>query len=362
MSRIRSRGEAVKNGTWSRFGAVNGGNPVTTYTERCEDQPGPGDDGYLDVYRSSYSGGVLQTDPPPNYFSVYFDKYICEAIQYQGVFEKVSVFTGEKANEGYAADAAARTNPSSPYIDVPVNVLELGDIALLLKKTGDSLIAEAAGNNLKLQFGLLPILRDLSKISDFQAQFDKRASEMKKLRTKGLRKTVSLDKLTQDCSKTNVAFQSAGGFISGNLTGIAHREIRAHVRWIPSWNYDSLSDREMSALIRRSLLGMTIDPSTLWEAMPWSWLIDWGFGVGAYFRATRNIVPAVLDHVAVMKHTRIEYTSPKIRQGATEMSPIKVTHEGKSRIRAAVLPTAYLPFLTANQMGILASLAIVKAK
>lgn len=362
MSRIRSRGDAVQNGTWQRFGATNGRNPVLTYTERCEDVQGAGDDQYFDVYRSSYAGGILKTDPPQNYFSVYFDNYICEAIQYQGVFEKVSVFIGEKDNMGYAADAAARTNPSAAIADVPVNVLELGDVIHLTKVAGDNILKRWGSDHLRAEFGIKPIIRDLLAITQFQAEFDKRSAQMKKLRTKGLRKTVKLDSLTQDCSKTNVAFQSAGGSIVGNLTGIAHRDVKAHVRWIPSWNYDSLSDREMSALVRRSLLGITIDPSTLWEAMPWSWLIDWGFGIGAYFKATRNIVPAVLDHVAVMKHTRIEYTSPLIRQGATVMSPIKVTHEGKSRMRAAVLPTAYLPFLSEGQLGILASLAVVKAK
>jgi len=104
-----------------------------------------------------------------------------------------------------------------------------------------------------------------------------------------------------------------------------------------------------------------LDFATLWEAMPWSWLIDWGSNVGDYLKAHRNIVPAELQSVSLMEHSVTQAHIPaSVIGGDLWISQIDVMKETKTRRKVIVAPTAHFPFLTGNQLGILASLAITR--
>lgn len=116
----------------------------------------------------------------------------------------------------------------------------------------------------------------------------------------------------------------------------------------------------MSVLIHRSLYGLTVDASTLWEALPWSWMIDWASSVGDYFKANRNIVPATLMGVHIMRHTKTVHECDAHISGTTTMEGIRVVKETKTRNPSFVAPAAHFPFLSGNQMGILASLAVTR--
>jgi hypothetical protein len=109
---------------------------------------------------------------------------------------------------------------------------------------------------------------------------------------------------------------------------------------------------------------MTIDFSTGWELMPWSWLIDWGSNIGAFFAANRNIIPAVLSSTRLITHTRTVYqqTSSVTHSNYWRLNPFRVSLETKERKAVSIAPTAHFPFLSGKQLGILGSLAIVKAK
>jgi hypothetical protein len=111
--------------------------------------------------------------------------------------------------------------------------------------------------------------------------------------------------------------------------------------------------------IRRSLLGITIDASTVWELIPFSWLIDWGFNIGAFLKANRNIIPAQLSYVTITEHSVHRANFKPMRHGDHEMSSGSWTKEVKRRYRQAVFPTAHFPFLSESQVGIVAALAIL---
>lgn len=126
-----------------------------------------------------------------------------------------------------------------------------------------------------------------------------------------------------------------------------------------------LAPGELRVLARKAVLGLTFDGSSAWQLIPWSWLINWGISIGDWFKANRNIIPAELDSLTLLKHTRSEYTGDA--QGgpnlggfgaAWSLSPWQYLVEDKQRIRVTPIPVAHFPFLSGNQMGILGSLAI----
>jgi len=156
--------------------------------------------------------------------------------------------------------------------------------------------------------------------------------------------------------------QSHQYFWTDEITQTTCQSVRVHARWLPEPEFTSgLDPAGAERLAMRSLLGLTLDHSTLWEAMPWSWLIDWGSNVGSYFKATRNIIPATLSGVHVMRETETTFLGRGVSFGAPgSQSPVNVKLKSKSRRPSFVAPVAHFPFLSGNQMGILASLAVTR--
>jgi len=268
------------------------------------------------------------------------------------------------SNVDAATQAAARTNPSRPYVDVPADLLQLHELADLIRTRGNAIldgsnpIQTRLGNeNLRFQFGFLPVWRDAVNLFDFHEQVNRRVDEIKRLKhAGGLRRTVAIGSYGTS-SRVDKYIQTYNTFISGTFDVSTTLEIRAHCRWIPDDACDVLSSpAAVRALARRAVTGGTLDASTMWQIMPWSWLLDWCGTVGQYFAAHRNIIPATLSDVAVMRHTRTSWSWPGKNYDDVTCSGINVIREDKTRATSFVAPVAHFPFLTGNQLGILASL------
>lgn len=327
----------------------------------CSDEVLKGDNLPLNILHIDFAGGIVN-NTDLGYFSRYFKDWLVDRLNDINCWGH-GVLPGDVPSNTLAAtQGAARTNPSRSYVDVPVSILELGDVALLLKNTSKSLIGSIGSTNIKYQFGVKPMVDDLFKLLHFQDQVSRRIKEMERLKSKrGLRRTISLGSWSATDSWMDTV-QSFGTFINVLCTRTTKQEVRVHCRWIPE-EYVVFPDTpdEMRRLARKAVLGMTVDLSTAWELMPWSWLIDWCTGIGTFLSANRNIIPARLAQVTVMRHTLTEISCPAFSDpsiGNLTMTPIRYKREQKTRDIGAVLPTAHFPFLSGKQMGILASLAV----
>lgn len=359
--RTRSSTNSRPKGTWRRFGQTSGGWDLVNGSSVISDHTGPGDGAQLTVNHWDISGGKIHSNVDPGYWGSYWQNYCAD------VFDNIANFPHwdssleqHRSVNSYAVEAVARTNPSRPYVDIPVNILELGDVARLIQDTGKSLLRTAGSWNLRYNFGIKPLVSDLVKLTNFQDQLERRIKELGRLAgAKGLRRTVDLGSYrgTANVVKT---IQSVGGFISGNFSQETTRRVRGHVRWTPQNTFSSLSSSEKTRLAVRSLLGLTVDFSTLWEVMPWSWLIDWCSNAGQWFAAHRNIVPAQLSGVQIMTESRTTYITPSQPIVDGSFGSATVSRVTKLRQVGSVLPSAHFPFLTGNQMGILASLAVTR--
>ncbi len=303
-------------------------------------------------------GGRLNKDGSQGNHSI-FSNFVPAVYQW-GNFPHHTVLLGNPSDTQVATEAAARTNPSRPYVDVPVFIFEMADFLQLIRDQGRSLIKRAGKANVAYQFGIFPIIDDFVKLLQFAQALRRRMEEIKRLNSdNGLRKTTRHGTYSAFgvYAKT---LQSQGVFRSGNFFANTRMEVKAHCRWKVDSTFGRLSAMDVEWLVKRSLHGLQFDAATVWESLPWTWMIDYFSTVGSYLRASRNIIPCHLDSVTVMRHTKTIYEFGGLKEQDFEFSRSSVTLETKSRKIVVVAPEAHVPFLTANQLGILLSLSVIR--
>jgi hypothetical protein len=377
--RTRTRSLNEDKGFRWRFGQVAGGFPVWTERSSVSDQTGPGDCAPFDLYKQTIEGGKLNL-PEGGYFGGGMANYRCDFFDFPSTFGHRSI-PDSPSDVDIATQLAARTNPSRPYVDVAANILELGDITDLIRSRGLDIfskifkykayrnrygykkaLAVFGDINLLYQFGIAPLVGDLVKLCNFQDAVNRRIKQVEKLRSaRGYRRTIDFG--TYSTSDTTYeVMQSADRFVQTFCHWKTVQNVRGHIRWVTDEDVKHLmSDDDMRALVRRAVVNLDLNAGALWEGIPWSWLIDWGTNIGTYFKATRNVIPAHVEGVHVIRHTQTEMVSDATATdtGVT-LSPGKMSYETKSRHPSFVAPIAHFPFLDGNQMGILASLAITR--
>jgi len=369
MTRTRYFYKSKTNGTWKRYGWTFGMNGVDSERSTCTDAPGKGlgDNLPFEVYHDYMEGGEINNMVPSSGNDAFplFQNYTADAFTFAGrpQFPEITSYPGEESSAAYAAHALARTNPNKPNVDIVQNVLELGDIPRTIKVYGETLIEKLAENYLRYQFGIKPIVKDISRLINFTELVNRKLDILKKLQdAKGYRKTVTLDKLSASQTNTNIILQSEGAYFVDTFETIGRRSIRGHVRWLPVGDFSKYSQAEMSALAKRAVLGLEANLSGIWEGIPWSWLIDWYTNVGDLLMQTRNLIPVTCDSLTIIRQTESVSTTHRIEGGGLGINPGTVRKIRKERYPASATLDAHLPLLTADQMGILASLLVMKHK
>jgi hypothetical protein len=279
------------------------------------------------------------------------------------------------SNSARAATVAARSNPSRPVVDLPVALFELKDIPRMIKQAGEAIhwvrktglrtlpTAEGLANaNLAYQFGWAPLLSDLYKLLKFQEHFEKKRKILERLYSgTGLRRNITLDEFSES---TNGTYTHSIGFGSMTTSWTIKRttKVWGTIRWKPK-NLPPGGRSPSDLEVYRATLGLDITLATVWEAIPWSWLIDWFTSAGDYLSAHRNTIPASFSNICIMRlseHvgqiTPISIPNGRTWGGATLRSTKKerTPHVGLTPLTAA------MPFLGARQLSILGSLAITR--
>lgn len=358
--RKRTIGPSYLTGQRVQYGVTS--NVSTLINEAvCEDVAGERSGGYpFFVSKFSASGGIM------NGKSGNLEAFNCPVDLVSGSTYKGHLGTGSlglKTDSAYATTAQARTNPSRPDVDIPVFIGELGDLPSLVKDAGGSLIKMMARQHLRTHFGTIPLVRDLISMCDFVRLTELRMKELNALKDKGLSRTRVLDNLSTS-SIRKVTPQSVGTAFSGVETRTTSVRVWVHLKWHPAPDFPR-TDASLLSTARRAALGLTVDASTAWELIPFSWLMDWFGSMGDYFAAKRNIVPSYPSTPLVMRHTR---TSTKItmlpssnHRPGFSVSDYSAEFESKSRLPTAISPfTAYVPFLSGRQLAVLGSLTVIR--
>jgi hypothetical protein len=363
--RVRTQITYRNGGVWG-----NGLDPTTHYDGdvieswfQCSDDENHG----LFIEKIINRGGRISRKPTnPN--RGWCDGYVVPPLRGLGALGGHISVTGYLTNAEVAAKTQASSNPSRPVVDVPIALLELREFPELFRIAGNTLLKKLGSLNLNYRFGWKPMMQDLANLSIFSHHVDNRVRELTALRESGIRRKVLCSNLSETINYNELVNSASYASMQVRMTKMTRLRQWGFMTWTPNDQEWPASGEALRRFATKAVEGLTIDPSTVWNVLPWSWLVDWCTSVGDYFSAYRNIVPATPSPVMVMKHTLTE-TRFEGKQGegdfGTNNGPIidpgGCTYETKSRSpRVSPAIEAHLPFLSVGQMSILGSLSVMR--
>lgn len=259
-------------------------------------------------------------------------------------------------------EAFNRSNPSRPVVDIGVTIAELRDAPSLLNIAAKTLARKGANALLAYQFGWKPLLSDIKKLVDFQVDTARRVDELNRLYSSGgLKRRIQLG--TEQSSKRIIRHpvSSQGKYLTVDGHANSVRKSWATMRFVPQpGTIPPATDKAKLMLAIRATYGLTVDISTAWELLPWSWMIDWFSNVGDYLQTTRNIVGADLASSCIMVHTRQSCTMEAVSEPGLTGGDHSYVIETKHRsVNPMAIPEIDLGFgINPYRASILGALAV----
>nr|UJQ85044.1 MAG: hypothetical protein 1 [Leviviridae sp.] len=380
VTRTRLRESATSGQrTHKNTGAISFRSYISS--EYVEEEVATGDNYPFLVNKVHLSGGLISGEEKSHLTGYTWEGYPC--VYMSDGYVNSHIPLPSLSYGDFAIDLLKRTNPSRSSFESLVSLYELREVPGMGKEalgqaTGRlfkhiperafRLLSRAAKLNLMVQFGIMPILGDIEKLLGFQKLVDQRVNEINKLYgEKGLRRTIDLYSDSAIDSDPSATIQSEGVLLHAAIDKVTTRSIRGHARWYVS----SPPIRDASAIRAKAgeiISGYQFDLTTLYEAMPWSWLVDYFVNIGDFVENSRNMLDAHHDTPRIIEHTRTEIRSRNhdIYQEWDGSIPYTVTCsqilntvETKRRFPANVSLSAQTEFLTGKQLSILGSLAVL---
>ena len=282
-----------------------------------------------------------------------------------------------------ASNLWARSNPTRPVVHLPVFWLELRDVPDMIRQAGRFLLharnwkqyvrsslrtRDLATANLAFQFGWAPLIQDLYKLARFQDAVDKRRKEiLNATKRGGYRRRISVGTSSASIPAGSGQIANFGNFASfpveqtpGQMTAV----VWAVMKWkniSPNTGIPTKDDD-----LRPYLLG--IYPSNVlenvWEALPWSWLVDYFTGIGDMLAAGNNHAATPLGG-SVMTTSTLTIGHKKYLGSSLNLSAGVLTRVDRRRTPVDGLGLgdfARIPNLGAGQLSILGSLTLLKGR
>lgn len=305
-------------------------------------------------YNVSTSGQYFDTTPEwtgRNDYRGSFFPYIAPGFDNLGPSEAIiyDQLTPSWVNDPDMSDLGSRAyNKLRPKIEdagVFQTIFEWRDIPTTLKTTsegfhdawkalggqrGRTLSPSGLANQfLNYQFGWRPFIKDLRQTFDVISNFRAKVSQLEKMNRTDIKRrwseevVLSDTKVYVDSGPTNFCDPSLGyEQINGNGIYEIRRQKMERVwyqgtftMYLPEFDRDLDTGYQLLDDVNRmsTLLGANINPSNLYAVTPWSWLVDWFFGVGDNVRRWQDLASqrVVAKSVYLMRtaYERYEFRS-----------------------------------------------------
>jgi hypothetical protein len=241
--------------------------------------------------------------------------------------------------------------------------------------------ASSAGDEyLNVQFGWVPLLSEINAVASQVSNSGKLLNQYIRDQGRPVRRQFTFPEIKTETeillnpSRAPIKAPNASSSVfPSSLNGALYRKETTKIkRWFsgcfqygPPVSNTFVQSGLTTAQEADYLLGLNLDPATLWNLAPWSWAIDWVANVGNVLENISSMMThgQVLRYGYMMEHTVHSYEYTLI--GATHMGralpnlTAKLVTETKKRVRAN-------PFgfgvswdgLSAAQYAILAALGI----
>jgi len=294
---------------------------------------------------------------------------------------EVDDFASPAIPVGWELSAVARSNPSRPVLFPPEVVQDIVSLPKMIKnlwsllKNPKSKFSPKGVSNeyLGLQFGWIPIIEDLEKISKLQEYINRRAQWAQQLYSnkKGLRRKIRFSKETKTYRKFSQWNTDWGNCTFPGSVEVT-KEVWATVRWKPiSPIPPALLDGSHNAFLRNLVLGLTPEGmiTGIWKIIPWTWLIGWFTNASDLLLVRSGTLPATYTEACLMRKVTWKRQSgqPVFTGSPTDVS---VTQSGlqiwTSRLRNVgtgnLIPSVNMPFLDMFRLSIVGALAIQRIR
>lgn len=260
-----------------------------------------------------------------------------------------------------------RFKPAKPMISLGVAIAELRELPRLLYANVSSLKG-IANYFLAIQYGWEPILRDVMKLIKVYEQVSKRIDFLLANSGKPVKRT---GRLSSD-SESGVLWDVPGLRMRNTAPDLGKPSLtdswRQSSRYTISWEtwfsgtyifwIDDVRWPNIRSHIGAGLVGLRITPADVWDALPWTWLIDWFANIG-------DILHNLEDNVADRQVSKYAYvmgkTTREYAQSTTDgYFSCGCSHLFETKVRRKVDPFGLTPEveLSPLQLAILGALAI----
>lgn len=272
----------------------------------------------------------------------------------------------DRGDTVYVNELLAKTNPYRYEYSVPVGIKEMAELASLFEFGAKSLLGFFGGAYLNYRFGWLSFVRDIKTLSEITKSIERRIKEFKSLSSHGgLRRHVKfVDQYATGLPKTIWHIHSSYGTnVSLWATDTWKTRVSGSVRWFPTGN-ERFYDHDLTPLsewnrMARIVLDLEdLDAHTMWELMPFSWLVDYFYDLSSWLGASQNSDLVSPSHICLIrKHTSARTGSlrqkPKWAKVGSHSDTLERTE--RSVHIGPALPTT-LPVITLSEAKVITAL------
>lgn len=272
----------------------------------------------------------------------------------------------------------AETNPYRFEVSVPVMVSEFLEMATLFKFAIGNFAGQVAGNFLNIQFGWKPFLADLQTLATVTQSIESRMLELESMRKHGGLRRGGIF-LHADVIRNTIHPQyPAVSHGSATWYGVLHQSASYRVAGSCRWGYrgepPSMTKLETFNLALKKVLDLEVpDSATIWEMIPFSWLIDYFIDLSDWFNANQGYGEIYPFDTCITYRGRGKFVwtennvvnaSPSMRLspsscGATRLDVVRDVVQ----YDPSVFPTPTLAFFTESQAAnIMALLTVLRKK
>lgn len=235
--------------------------------------------------------------------------------------------------------ALANLNPGVPKVDIPLFLFELKDMPEMLKNLGEVLgkhrsVKTIPNGYLAYSFGWAPLISDLQSLWNFSQEVEARCRYLRKLEhgtyiRRGL--TPKGGQVVQRSITPNgYGIPASDG---GYIYQADVQEIETQKVWFTA-NAKLLTplptaSETLKHQVSKILLGLNPSTVSLWNALPWSWLLDYFANLGDFMNAQRGNFVLSIPSMCIMAREEITSELMRIRvrsgfsaTGGTVMSTV----------------------------------------
>lgn len=266
--------------------------------------------------------------------------------------------------------ALANLNPNAPVVDLPLFLFEFKDFPSMLRNLGEVLSKRVSPKAvpegyLAYSFGWAPLVNDLFKLFDLSNQIENRKRYLQRLENGGhIRRSLGGGVVQHTITPNGYG---AGTSSSGSVlrADVALTEKQTVWYTANAKLLDPLPDAApLQFLTENIVTGLNVSPSTAWNMIPWSWLIDYFSNIGDFMQANRGGLRFQTTRICIMCTSKVESKLVNVRMvNGSSYTGGTLTNITKQRY-VSLNPRPQLtwdPFLSGSQILNLGALSTAKA-